>query len=147
MSYNVALSVLIQTCLPNLILRSFIIPLAAGNQRLILRLVSKAAEFRAEKVAVAYFRQCRLMLRGRSHPVRTVNAPSAEKKRTVPHQGCPRFINALCVWFFFIPFNYSQKAHLVSPSTEQKANPIRGCCSKLQLIIWTYGMLCLPVSC
>lgn len=129
MSYNVALSVLIQTCLPNFILRSFIIPLAAGNQRLILRLVSKATEFRAEKVAVAYFRQCRLMLCGRSHPVRTVNAPSAEKKRTVPHQGCPRFINALCVCFFFnfffIPFNYSQKAHLVSPSTEQKANPIR----------------------
>lgn len=52
---------------------------------------------------------------------------SEQKKRTVPCQGCPRFINSLCVWY--VPFLslqlLAQKAHPASPFTDQQANPIR----------------------
>ncbi len=49
---------------------------------------------------------------------------SEQKKRTVPRQGCPRFINSLCVWY--VPFLslqlLTQWAHPASPSTNQQAN-------------------------
>lgn len=50
-----------------------------------------------------------------------------QKKRTVPRQGCPRFINSLCVWYvLFLSLQLlTQRAHPASPSTDQQANPIR----------------------
>lgn len=50
-----------------------------------------------------------------------------QKKITVPHQACPRFINGLFVWdelFLFLQL-FPQSAHPASPSTHQQANPIR----------------------
>lgn len=72
---------------------------------------------------------------------------SEQKERAVPRQGCPRFINSLCVWYvpFFYPSNYSHKGlilRLLPPTSRLTQWDTRGCCSKLQLIIWTYGMLC-----
>lgn len=53
---------------------------------------------------------------------------SEQKKRAVPRQGCPRFINSLCVWYVaFLSLQLlTQRAHPASPSTGQQAdNPIR----------------------
>lgn len=76
---------------------------------------------------------------------------SEQKERTVPCQGCPRFINSLCVWYVpFLSFQLiTQRAHPASPSTDPQDNPVRhhwGRCSKLELIIWTYGILRLSFS-
>lgn len=65
-------------------------------------------------------------------------------------QGCPRFINSLCVCdvpFLFLQL-LPQRAHPASLSTNQRADPkhTKHCASKLRLIIWKYGILCLTVS-
>lgn len=51
---------------------------------------------------------------------------SEQKKRTVPHQGCPRFINGPCVWYVLFLFLQlpTQRAHPASTSSDQQANPI-----------------------